>query len=467
MRAPPSTDPAESFPSQCAGTCNTRVAECAQCALGVGNPRTPVLLANCQQYVTPALRDALLRFAWLALLVLPLAACGAETGKETKPAAPAKQDVKKPAAAESLVQLSKEDLDDGWISLFDSETLFGWKAHSKADWQVKDGAIVVTEGEPGLLCTTTPFADYALHVEFRADPKTNSGVFLRTAPVVGKDDVTTRCYELNIAPADNPFPTGSFVGRQKASADCQDEGWRSFEVAVQGDQAIVRYNGKTVLEYTDPKPIGRGLIGLQLNSGKVEFRNIKLKPLGQKSLFNGKDLSGWKEAGESKFSVTDDGSLHVAGGKGYLESEQSFGDFVLQLECITNAKNLNSGLFFRCIPSEPMNGYESQIHNGFKDGDRSKPVDGGTGGIFRRVNARRVVADDQQWFAKTIIAAGPHMAVWVNGYQVTDWTDERKPDKNPRNGLRTEPGTLQIQGHDPTTDISFRNLRAIELPAGD
>jgi hypothetical protein len=53
--------------------------------------------------------------------------------------------------------------------------------------------------------------------------------------------------------------------------------------------------------------------------------------------------------------------------------------------------------------------------------------------------------------------------VWVNGYQVTDWTDERQPHKNPRNGLRLEKGTLQIQGHDPTTDLSFRNLRAREL----
>jgi hypothetical protein len=46
---------------------------------------------------------------------------------------------------------------------------------------------------------------------------------------------------------------------------------------------------------------------------------------------------------------------------------------------------------------------------------------------------------------------------------VTDWTDEREAHKNPRNGLRLEKGTLQIQGHDPTTDLSFRNLRAREL----
>jgi hypothetical protein len=113
------------------------------------------------------------------------------------------------------------------------------------------------------------------------------------------------------------------------------------------------------------------------------------------------------------------------------------------------------------------NGYESQIHNGYKNGDRTKPVDHGTGAIFRRIQARRVVANDNEWFSKTIVADGPHIAVWVNGYQVTDWTDTRKPNDNPREGLRTEKGTLQIQGHDPTTDILFRDFRAAELRPRD
>src|SRR5205814_2918440 len=33
--------------------------------------------------------------------------------------------------------LTSAELADGWTALFDGETLFGWKAHSKADWQVK------------------------------------------------------------------------------------------------------------------------------------------------------------------------------------------------------------------------------------------------------------------------------------------------------------------------------------------
>jgi hypothetical protein len=162
--------------------------------------------------------------------------------------------------------------------------------------------------------------------------------------------------------------------------------------------------------------------------------------------------------------VNEKGELNVTStGRGCIESDQQFGDFVLQLECISHAPNLNSGLFFRCIPGEFMNGYEAQIHNGILNEDRTQPADCGTGGIFRRVNARLVNATDKEWFPMTIVAAGPHVSVWVNGYQVTDWTDDRKVDKNPRNGRRLEKGTLQIQGHDPTTNLSFRNLRAREL----
>ena len=369
--------------------------------------------------------------------------------------------------AEAPQVLTQEELADGWIALFDGHSLFGWKAHSKADWQVKDGAIVVTSGEKGLLCTTVGFDSYVLKADFRAAAGTNSGIFLRTAAVPGMDDIKTKCYELNIAPPDNPFPTGSFVGRQKAKEVPASAGqWQTFEVTLDGGKATVKLSGEEVLAYDDPAPIGRGLIGLQLNSGQVEFKNIKLKPLGLDPLFNGKDLTGWKDHPESKskFVVTDSGELNVTStGRGCIESDAQFGDFVLQLECISHAPSLNSGIFFRCIPGQFMNGYESQIHNGIKNGDRTQPVDCGTGGIFRRVNARLVVPNDKEWFHKTIIADGPHVSVWVNGYQVTAWTDDRPPHENPRNGLRLEKGTLQIQGHDPTTNLSFRNLRGREL----
>ena len=156
--------------------------------------------------------------------------------------------------------------------------------------------------------------------------------------------------------------------------------------------------------------------------------------------------------------------MNVKNGNGQLEFEQPFADFVLQLEIFSNGKNLNSGIFFRSIPGEFSQGYESQILNGFLGGNRAKPIDCGTGGFYRRQNARRVVSNDFEWFHDTLVVSGDHMASWINGYQVSDWTDTRAPNENPRSGLRLKAGTLAIQGHDPTTDLSFRKLRIAEMP---
>lgn len=419
----------------------------------------------------PLFRALLARFLVLAALLAPIAAAllahlavapwsplVAADSPPGEPAAPAPN------------QLTPEELSAGWILLFDGQTLFGWSAGSQADWQVVDGVLRVTSGEPGLLSTTSDFADFELRLEFRAPSDTNSGVFLRTLP--SPQDPAGDCYELNIAaPAVSPFFTGSLVGRQKAQLApgsepwAQADDWHQFHVRAVGPHFQVTLDGQPVLDYTDPRPLRRGKIGLQLNRGQVEFRGVKLRPLGLAPLFNGHDLSGWKvyPGKASQFTVSPEGWLNVQNGDGQLESEPTFGDFALQFEALTRGRHLNSGVFFRCIPGEFWQGYECQIQNGYADNDRARPLDCGTGGFYRRQNARRVVADDFEWFHETLIVSGPHMAAWVNGIQVSDWTDPRTPDPNPRRGRRTEPGTLAIQGHDHSTDLAFRHLRIVEL----
>ena len=99
----------------------------------------------------------------------------------------------------------------------------------------------------GFLTSTTEWGDYELHVEFRAAAATNSGVFLRTP--MQPTNPASDCYELNIAPPDNPFPTGSFVGRHKAdnirtpSFPSADE-WHTFDVTAEGDTITVTLDGE-------------------------------------------------------------------------------------------------------------------------------------------------------------------------------------------------------------------------------
>jgi hypothetical protein len=360
--------------------------------------------------------------------------------------------------------LTPDEIQAGWILLFDGQTTFGWKATSKANWQVKDGVISVSEGEPGFLQTTSRFGDYLLQVDFRAPKGTNSGVFLHN--IEQPKDPTKDCYELNVADRSvSPFPTGSFVGRQACTKDFDTSDWRTFEVRVRGGEFQVQLDGQTVLEYHDDKPLGRGFVGLQFNKGRVEFRNVKLQPLSLDPLSGGKLEEHWSTAGagKSEFSVTDKGEIQMRGGPGQLESKAQFADFTLQMDVLSRGERLNSGVFFRSLPGQTWQGYESQIHSGTKDGDRAQPADYGTGGIYRRQPARRVVSDDFKWFTKTIAACEDHVAVWVNGFQVSDWTDDREPHENPRSGRRLEAGTILLQGHDATTDFLFRNIKAGEM----
>ena len=180
-----------------------------------------------------------------------------------------------PTAA--LARKKRNPAGRGWKTLFDGKSLRGWKPSSEANWRVEDGAIVADKGERGFLIHQDTYQNYELALEFKAAKGTNSGVFLNTQ--VKPASVTEDCYELNIAPPDNPFPTGSLVGRKKFEGAGESDKWRSFEVRVVKKRVIVKLEGKQILNYTADKPATGNLLGLQLNSGRVAFRNIRVKKL--------------------------------------------------------------------------------------------------------------------------------------------------------------------------------------------
>src|SRR3954451_5279043 len=91
-------------------------------------------------------------------------------------------------------------LDEGWISLFDGETMFGWQPSGDAKWAIVEGEFRTDGAKPGWLMTTTEWANYELHVKYKAPANTNSGIFLRTP--LKPMDPTKDCYEVNIAPED-------------------------------------------------------------------------------------------------------------------------------------------------------------------------------------------------------------------------------------------------------------------------
>ena len=203
----------------------------------------------------------------------------------------------------------------------------------------------------------------------------------------------------------------------------------------------------------------------------VSVRHLALQPVGLTSILPGVNLEGWKridrdniaEDKRPKWTVKD-GIVEAVGGSGALEYPHKYGNFIMQVEVRSRNRHANGGVFIRSIPGDFMNGYEAQIHSACDKGDPAKPADYATGGIDDRQNARRLISRDFEPFVMTVLADGPHLATWVNGYQVTDWTDTRKEHENPRKGLRLNPGTIQLQAHDPATHVEFRRILIKPLP---
>ena len=369
--------------------------------------------------------------------------------------------------------LTNKEISDGWLLLFDGETTFGWTSDA-GNLLVKDGALVLTgEQRQSSMMPTSRFNSFELTADFQLRGKAPIGA------------ITLECGEHGTSRIDLKGSQGSSL-RLFVVADQTKDGISS-QLTMQSTtgkkwniDGILIHDG-TRKGYCPPL-----VFSIETKDAELVLRNIKLRPLrsdsalklpadlepenpkvaGLTSIFNGKDLTGWKVIPDrkSKFSVTRDGELSIKDGPGDIQTEGQWDDFILQLDIKTKGNHLNSGVFFRTLPGRFWSGYESQIRNQWQGEDRTKPVDFGTGGIYNRQPARKVVSSDNEWFTKTVVAQGNHIAVWVNGYQVSDFTDQRPPNDNARKGTKLGEGPISFQGHDPTTDLSFRNIRVATLP---
>src|SRR6056297_2058506 len=83
------------------------------------------------------------------------------------------------ASAEQLLaaRLPIEQTAEGWVRLFDGHTLFGWVIAGEANWRIEQnkdglGEIVVDQGQPCLMTTTTQWSDFELELQFQSDAET-------------------------------------------------------------------------------------------------------------------------------------------------------------------------------------------------------------------------------------------------------------------------------------------------------
>jgi hypothetical protein len=174
------------------------------------------------------------------------------------------------------------------------------------------------------------------------------------------------------------------------------------------------------------------------------------------SLFNGKDLSGWKlinENQKSGFKVVDgimvndpvqpEGGEHISYGN--IRTEKEFGDFNLKLE-VNVPQGSNSGVYLRGM-------YEIQVSDSYK-----RPLDPhNMGAVYSRikptVNAEKPAG---QWQSLDITLCNRHATVILNGKKIID----NQPVYGPTGGAMKSDvfsqGPIYLQGDHGK--VSYRNL---------
>jgi len=185
----------------------------------------------------------------------------------------------------------------GWSSLFDGKTLDGWKASdAPGTFRVEDGAIVVN-GPRSHLFYVGPvqnhdFTNFEWKAEIMTFPHANSGMYFHTAwQETGWPD---KGYEVQVNNShSDPIRTGSLYNVQNVMAEhARDNEWFTQDILVQGKHVVVKVNGETVVDYTEPdhvqrppdmagRVLGHGTFALQGHDpgSKVLYRKIMVKPL--------------------------------------------------------------------------------------------------------------------------------------------------------------------------------------------
>ena len=176
-----------------------------------------------------------------------------------------------------------------------------------------------------------------------------------------------------------------------------------------------------------------------------------------KSIFNGKNLDGWKIHGTEKWYVEDGLLICESGpdkGYGYLATEKFYNDFELDVEFQQEA-NGNSGVFFRStFEGTKVSGWQVEV----------APPNHDTGGIYESYGRGWLVQipDERENFLKMgewnnmkIKVVGGHVTTWLNGEQMVDITDEK---------IAQGKGAIALQIHDGGgIKVKWRNLKVKEL----
>lgn len=421
--------------------------------------------------------------------------------------------------------LSKAEQAAGW-KLFtgaDATGLWrGYKQHGfpEKGWTVQDGVLSTTKGGGGGdLITVDQFADVEAAFKFKLGPKANSGVMWRVAETGGATYETGPEYQLLEDATYGAKPTDGHACGALYDLYPPVEGkvmkpqgeWNEGRIRLHNGVVQHWLNGMKIVEarvfddagkptpewaqkiagskFKDMKGFGvlpTGFLAVQ-DHGDTELalkdfmiRDLAKPMAGEVSLFNGKDMTGWKailpdgKGGMAKmedtFSVKDGVMIDKGQPIGYIRTEKDYTNFVLRLEWRFNpAKGAgNSGVLLRMVGEDKVwpKSVEAQLESGNAgdfwniDNVKMTVAKERTNGRNTKMDPAAVKAATMggarlerplgEWNDYEIICDHGTVILRVNGVELNRATD-----------VEVVPGKICLQAEG--AEIHFRHIRLVPL----
>jgi alpha-L-rhamnosidase len=210
-------------------------------------------------------------------------------------------------------------------------------------------------------------------------------------------------------------------------------------------------------------------------------RFLAMKSLGYTPLFNGRDLTGWRNPYSYGQAKVVDGEIHLlANDKFFLVTEKKYSDFRLSVDIHLPEGESNSGVMFRChvdedAPQKKVYGYQAECDGSDRRWSGGLYDEGRRGWIWPSTKGRSETVflehekESKAAFAQPAIFGALHRNGW-NRYVVTCIQDRISIELN---GVATvafrdtmdASGYIGIQHHgEDGQTYRFRNLFIKELP---
>ena len=185
--------------------------------------------------------------------------------------------------------------EEGWVSLFDGKSFAGWKASENKDsWKIIDGELVCHGPRSHLFYDgdLKPFKNFEFKAEVLTTRGSNSGIYFSTR--FQPDGWPKYGYEVQVNNTHtDPKKTGGLYAVSDVfEAPAKDGKWFEMHITVQGKHVVIKVDGKTVVDYTEPagkeppkdgfvRVISEGTFALQAHDPKseVHYKNIRVKKL--------------------------------------------------------------------------------------------------------------------------------------------------------------------------------------------